>query len=1137
MKSITSLWLLVCLPFYVSAAVINVPDEYDTIQAGIDAADTGDTVLVAPGTYMGEGNKNLLCNSGEAIVLISEGGPEVTAIDCENDGTGIAFENGEGEDTIFAGFTIENGFDETGGGIFCYETAPTIENCIITGNDPHGIQTRWGSGSTYISECIISGNAKRGLMIDSDVLIYDCTISGNNRGGVYIVGSSPIDIIGCEIIDNNGTSGGGIFVRGHGGRVSDSVITGNHVSYMGGGVGVGWLGGISIKDCVISGNSSILGGGIGASYSNSTYVYNTVVSDNFAAEGGGIYRGANSIVNIRHATIIDNEATESGGGVSSVGSSYAASTLVCNTVIPGNAAYECWGDEFNRCESNLPVENSILLEGVASEAGGNVFARIFPASLNAMPSLAKMTGSIVWGNMPDNVAGDWRITYSDIQGGHPGEGNIDEDPLFEYAGDYHIPWSSPCVDTSIDLGLYRDLDGDPRPLGGGFDMGADEANPQGPAVWVSPTFLDVMAIIDDQVPEDTLIIVNGGSDTLTYSAWPDTGSWLTLAGETAGAPGAGDTTMIFLQYDISDLDLGSTSFDTVTVGSDDPFNPEIQIPVQIHITALELRVPEDYGTIQAAIDAAVLDGAVVLVAEGTYTAAGNKNLNLRGKAITVSADSASAPGQTIIDCENDGRGFYIHRNESMDAVIDGFTIKNGNTDLGGGMLIGNNSSPSVRNCFFEDNYASIEGGGLYCFGSAPVIEACVFSANEAENGGGLTITQNWGEVAVHGCLIENNVAADKGGGLKLFSKYLLTNCVIAGNTATIGGGIYESCASLSTNCTITANHASSEGGGIYREYGGNRQMEVENSIIWNNSPDQVAGDWDHLSITSSDIQDGYPGTGNIDLDPLFVSPGENDYHLLWNSPCIDAGTDAGVYIDYDGDPRPMGAGFDMGYDEFYRDGVWFAICPSFFEPYCVYPELAVNEDTLLIVSGGTEDLTYTITPGIEPWLSIAGDLDGTLAPGDSASVNLTYSLADMVPGSYTDTLIAVSNDPLRPEVIIPVMLEIDPPILVDVSCDNPYVMAGEDLQFRVSLSNLLSQEKQFQAWLDVYLDTGEPYAHNPVDGPEWITLEGGQVLGGPYRLSIFPGAPPGGPYSLCLTAGGFPTLISDEACFDFYIEE
>ena len=118
-------------------ATINVPGDQPTIQAGIDAASDGDTVLVADGTYTGEGNKNLDFK-GKAITVQSENGAESCIIDCENEGRGFYFHTGEGVDSVVSGFTITNG-RPTGatlhsGGIYCSSSSPTITNCIISNN-------------------------------------------------------------------------------------------------------------------------------------------------------------------------------------------------------------------------------------------------------------------------------------------------------------------------------------------------------------------------------------------------------------------------------------------------------------------------------------------------------------------------------------------------------------------------------------------------------------------------------------------------------------------------------------------------------------------------------------------------------------------------------------------------------------------------------------------------------------------------------------------------------------------------------------------------------------------------------------------------------------------------------------------
>jgi len=90
--------------------------------------------------------------------------------------------------------------------------------------------------------------------------------------------------------------------------------------------------------------------------------------------------------------------------------------------------------------------------------------------------------------------------------------------------------------------------------------------------------------------------------------------------------------------------------------------------------AEELRVPGDFPTIQAAIDASV-DGDEVVIANGVYSGEGNKNLDFGGRAITVR--SQNGPEACIIDCEEEGRGFWFHSGESFTSVVQGISIING----------------------------------------------------------------------------------------------------------------------------------------------------------------------------------------------------------------------------------------------------------------------------------------------------------------------------------------------------------------------------------------------------------------------------------------------------------------------------
>lgn len=351
------------------------------------------------------------------------------------------------------------------------------------------------------------------------------------------------------------------------------------------------------------------------------------------------------------------------------------------------------------------------------------------------------------------------------------------------------------------------------------------------------------------------------------------------------------------------------------------------------VFATTIHVPADYPTIQAGIDAAV-DGDTVLVADGTYTDVGNKDIDFGGKAITV--QSENGPEHCIIDCEGTGRGFYFHTSEGENSVVFGFTIRNGHADLGGGILC-ENTSPQIDGCVIKDSIADSGGGGIAFTGyqASPTIKNCFIRMNRASGGGGIYIAHLDASVAnpnIDNCRIIENTATNDGGGIYIHSntgrkRPLCSNSIIRGNSAANGGGIFccyfsstfvncliaENTATVSgggvystndpskpafINCTICDNTAAMNGGGIISAIDGT----YANCIIFSNSPNQL-GTGFHGVVTYSDIEGGHEGTGNIDAGPLFA---DDDYHLQPGSPCVNAGDPNSFFNDFDGSRNDMG---------------------------------------------------------------------------------------------------------------------------------------------------------------------------------------------------------------------------------------
>ena len=152
-----------------------------------------------------------------------------------------------------------------------------------------------------------------------------------------------------------------------------------------------------------------------------------------------------------------------------------------------------------------------------------------------------------------------------------------------------------------------------------------------------------------------------------------------------------------------------------------------------------------------------------MVADGTYTGDGNKNLDFNGKAITV--QSENGPENCIIDCEGDGRGFYFHSAEEFDSVVSGFTITNGYfPSMSCTGICCNTSSPTIENCIISGNSTNWNGGGLCCTNSYATIKNCIIRNNNASyHGGGIYLAGPGGRIVRDCTISENTVGAGSGG--------------------------------------------------------------------------------------------------------------------------------------------------------------------------------------------------------------------------------------------------------------------------------------------------------------------------------------------------------------------------------------
>jgi len=208
--------IVFAFPAIAMSTTIHVPADQPTIQAGIDSAVNGNTVLVAPGTYLE--NINFL---GKAIHVKSKHGPAVTVIDGGDMGVVVMFNGGESSSSIIEGFTITNGY---GSGVYCWQTSPKIVGNIIVNNVvPYGGPGGGGIGcsksTALIRNNIITGNAAQsGGGIDcyeSGVTIINNTVVGNKAdsgGGISCSHSSYPVVVNSILWDNEAPLGPEIFI-------------------------------------------------------------------------------------------------------------------------------------------------------------------------------------------------------------------------------------------------------------------------------------------------------------------------------------------------------------------------------------------------------------------------------------------------------------------------------------------------------------------------------------------------------------------------------------------------------------------------------------------------------------------------------------------------------------------------------------------------------------------------------------------------------------------------------------------------------------------------------------------------------------------------------------------------------------
>jgi serine protease len=426
----TSSIIFACLvglsvPAWGEAATIRVPADAVTIQQAIDAAVTGDTVIVAPGTYV-----ETITFRGKAITVVSEQGPAVTIIDGNRTGSVVTFASGETRAATLQGFTVRNGANSfSGGGVRVENSAPSIIGNWIIGNGACS-----GAGIySYFSSPLIMGNTV------SRNYVYAC--SGASGLGVYIGGDSAAELIGNVITENSGFANGGGVTLFAAGRVvvRSNVIARNVTS--------------GFSPCTS-------GGGIWmVNFSQATIVGNLVVG-NAAGCGGGFYWGGSTgVTTFVNNTFADNDGAEGSAiAVSGVDTRH----VIFNNIIVGKSgqtAFYCR----NSSSTPSPVLNAsnVYSEQAPSYGGSCLDQTGLRGNISADPVFVR--------NAFADVLGDYRLQMASpaVDGG---DNAAPQTPPTDLDGNPRIADGNQDGDARVDIGAYEYTNQPPV-----ADAGADQA--------------------------------------------------------------------------------------------------------------------------------------------------------------------------------------------------------------------------------------------------------------------------------------------------------------------------------------------------------------------------------------------------------------------------------------------------------------------------------------------------------------------------------------------------------------------------------------------------------------------------------------------------------------------------------------
>ncbi|MBC3792159.1 putative Ig domain-containing protein [Spirosoma utsteinense] len=783
------------------------------------------------------------------------------------------------------------------------------------GNTDRNARFAMKNGVRILGGFAASGNptlTERNLTGFPTVLSGDIGEAGNPADNAYSVINNPPGLTATAVLDGfvirDGNANGSDYSRG-GGMINDDNSS------------------PTLINCSFVSNSATEGGGIYNNFYSTPTLINCSFIGNSASQVGGAVYNYNSNPSFTNCSFVSNSASQRG---SVLFSSYNINLTLTNCVLFNNGG----PSTFYTNTGSVTVRYSLMETGVTgyTDGGNNLTTTVSPF---VSSSDTRLNGCAPAINAGDNAA------YSSANG--------------------------PSTDPASNARIF--------PSGGRNDMGAYEYQAPPTVIIVSAPGVSTAAV---GVAFSQTFTASGGSSPYTYTV--DSGSLptgLNLAsnGTLSGAPTqAGSFTITVKTTDASGCSGVSAPY-VLTVESATPIRY-----VRTGATGSGNSWADASGDLRGQID--LVGTQQVWVAQGTYKPTGtpaapgtdrNSNFSMKNGVSILGGFPASgnptlternpAGFPTILSGDigtvgsNTDNSLHVIYNSNVDntAVLDGFVIRDGNANASGGFesygggIFNTGSSPTLTNCSFLSNAATVSGGGVYSYQGSTTLTNCVFQGNSASFGGG--ILSQYGSLAVTNCSFQGNTAS-QGGAIFAFSGIsTLTNCVLFDNGGTNTFYGYD-------GGSVTVRYSLLETGVTGYTDGGNNLTTTVSPFV-----------------SSSDTR--------LNGCAPAINAGDNAAYSSANGPATDPASNARIF--------PSGGRIDMGAYEYQAPPTVFTL-PV---PGVSTATLGVPFSQTFTASGGTSPYSYSLAIGsLPPGLSLAntGVLSGT--PTQTGSFTITVKAAD-----------------------------------------------------------------------------------------------------------------------------------------------